>query len=63
MMLYGLTMSMLVEQIWGEYLIFIQSCYPDDFSIAGAGPHLKPEIAHIEAMGPVHGFLFESEKS
>ena len=44
MVLYGLSLSMLVDKIRGEYPIFLQSWYADDFSIADAGTHLKPSI-------------------
>ena len=47
MVIYGLILSVLVEKIRGEYIGFLQSWYSDDFIIAGAGTHIKPDIACI----------------
>ena len=44
MVLYGLSLSVLAEQIRGEYPGLIQSCYAV-FSTTGA--HIKPAIACI----------------
>ena len=62
MVLYGMRLSVLVEQIWWEYPGFLQLWYSDDFSTAGADAHLKPAIACIEALGPACGLFIGQEK-
>ena len=60
--LYGLRLSVLVEQIWWEYPGFLQLWYSDDFSTAGVDAHLKPAIACIEALGPACRLFIGQEK-
>ena len=60
--LYGLILSVLAEQIRGEYPGLLQSFYADDFSIAGAGAHLKYSIDRIEAPGPARDFFIKPDK-
>ena len=63
MVLYGESLSLLVEKIWGEYPVFLHSWYDDYFSTAGAGAHLKPTISHIQALGPTRELYLEPDKS
>ena len=63
MVLYGLSLSVMLEQIRGEYTRFLQSWYDDDFSTAGADVYLKHAIASIEALGPAHEFFLRPKKS
>ena len=56
-------LSILVEQIQGEYTGFPQSWYDDDFSMPGAGAQIKPAIAHIELLGYSRSYFLEPEKS
>ena len=51
MVLYGMILSVLLEQIQGDYPGFIHSGYADYFRMAGARPHLKTTISYIEALG------------
>ena len=62
MVLYGLRLYVLVEQILWEYPGFLQLWYADDFSTAGTYAHLKPAIFCIEALGPAHGLFIGQEK-
>ena len=61
--LYGMILSVLVDEIRCEYPVFLQSLYSDDFSMADLGTHIKPDIACIEALGPAHGFFIGPGKS
>ena len=47
----------------GGIPVFLQSCYDDYFSTAGAGAHLKPTISHIQALGPTRELYLEPDKS
>ena len=62
MVIYWMILYVLVEQIWWEYPVFFQLWYADDFSTAGVDAHLKPDIACIEALGPVCGLFTGQEK-
>ena len=42
-----------------DYSIFLQSWYDYEFMTAGAGAHIKPSAARIEALGTAHGFFIE----
>ena len=59
MVLYGLILYVLEDQIRAEYTVLLQSRYSDDFSMAGARAHLKPLIYHIEALRRAHGLFLE----
>ena len=62
MVLYGLSLFVLEDQIWTDLPGFIQSWYTDELSIAGAGANLPPGIERIEELGPARGLYLESEK-
>ena len=57
-----LRLSVLMEKILGGYSGFLQSWYSDDFSMTGAGAHLKPDISCIEALGTARGLFLKTEK-
>ena len=59
MVLYGMSLSVFVELIQREYPKFIQSWYADDYIMLGSGPHLKPTIYRIEALGISCGLSFK----
>ena len=63
MVLYGTSLSVLEDQVWREYNGYLQSWYDDEFSMEGAGDHLKTTISRIEAMGIAHGFFLKRNKS
>ena len=62
-MLYGLSLSILLEKIRGEHPGFIESWYDDYFIMVGSDAHLKPDIACIEALGPTHTIFIETDNS
>ena len=45
-----------------EYSGFLHSWYDGGFITAGAGAHIKPSIALVEALGPVHCLFIKPEK-
>ena len=47
MMIYGMILYVLMDQIRGENHGFIQSWYAHDFSTSGEGDHIKPDIYQI----------------
>ena len=59
MVIYGISLSVLENQMKGEYPIFIQFWYSDEFSTEGTEAHLKIAIDHIEVMGPARGSFIE----
>ena len=61
MVIYGLILSVLVDYIRGEYPVFLQSWYADDFITSGA--HIKPAIACIDSLSLACGFFLGPEKS
>ena len=63
MVLYGMSLSILAKQIRGEYPRLLHSWYSDDFVTAGAGAHIKPSVALIEALGPVSVLFVKPDKS
>ena len=62
-MLYGMSLYVLAKIIQGEYPVFIQLWYADDFSTSGAGSHIKPVIYYIDSLGPSHSFFLGTENS
>ena len=62
MVLYGVILYVLVEQIWGEYPGFTQSWYVGYFITAGSSAHLKTAIVRIEALGYARGVFLEQDK-
>ena len=60
--LYGLRLSVMAQQIVMQFSVYLQSWYADDFSTAGAVTNLLPNIAHIEDMGTDRGFYLQSEE-
>ena len=51
MVLYRLILSVLEEQIQGEYPEFFQSCHADGFRMEEYGLHFKPYINRIGYLG------------
>ena len=56
-------MSVLMDQVWGEYPGLLQSWYNDEYSMEGADAHIKPEIDHIESLGPYMDSFIKTNKS
>ena len=63
MVILCLSLSVLGNQIQGEYPRYIQSWYADDFSTEVTRPNIKHAIDCIEALGSAGGLFFKKEKS
>ena len=63
MVIYGLIVAVLADQIQGEYPGLLQPSCVDNFGTGGAGNHIKPDIVRVEALGPARGFFLEPDKS
>ena len=63
MVLYGMSLSVLVEQIWVEYPIFLQPWFSDDSIPEEVVAQPKPDIVRIEALGPARVFFLKPLKS
>ena len=63
MVIYGMRLSVLEDQIRGEYPILFQSWYTDKSSLESAGAHIKPVISRIEALGTACYFFIKPDKT
>ena len=57
MVLYGISLSVMTDKIWEEYLGLLQSCYADDFIMSGVGAYLKPKFFSLRHWGPHIAYL------
>ena len=62
-MLYGLSLYVLSEHIWGEYTGLVEWWYADAFITSGVGAHIKLAIYCIEALGPARGLFIKPYES
>ena len=58
--LYGLSLFVMAEQIWMDFPGFLQSWYADEFIMKVTGTNIMPSILRIGELGPVRGFYLKS---
>ena len=63
MVIYGLILSVLLDEIQGNDPGFIQSWYDDDFIKVDDVPHIKHTITIIQVLGPTHVLFIKLKKS